>query len=60
VLAACEAYLEGCPVGAYVAPGADKTGPRSSNTCPPSGGFKLMLSKLIPKLRAAFEENSKA
>jgi len=57
VLAACAAYLEGCPVGAYVVPGEEKKGPKSSNTCPPSGGFKLMLAKLVPKLRAAFEEN---
>jgi hypothetical protein len=29
----------------------------SSNTCPPSGGFKLILAKLVPKLKAAFDEN---
>lgn len=65
--AACEAYLGGCPVGAYAAPSrendaagcsAQRNG--SSNTSPPSAGFKLMLAKLVPKLRAAFEDNARA
>lgn len=75
VLAACEAYLQGCPVGAYVSPEEENnksentnqnqsentaggsTPWRSADACPPSGGFKLILSKLVPKLRAAFQEN---
>ena len=74
ILDACAAYLNGCPVGAYEPPkeekedeggeggsgGAESKKKPSSNTSPPSGGFKLMLEKLVPKLRAAFEENERA
>jgi hypothetical protein len=62
VLAACAAYLEGCPVGAFKAAGEVRApgSIESSNTCPPSGGFKLILAKLVPKLKAAFDENTAA
>ena len=68
ILDACAAYLNGCPVGAYEPPKEDEGGSGgaaakkkpSRNTSPPSGGFKLMLEKLVPKLRAAFEENERA
>lgn len=52
-------------MGAYVAPGRENETAgcsaqrnKSSNTSPPSAGFKLMLTKLVPKLRAAFEDNA--
>ena len=32
--------------------------PPAAERAPPSWGFKLLLEKLLPKLRAAFEENS--
>ena len=85
IVRACEAYLGGCPVGAYVDPEDEKKKkeeeeeedaeesrgggggggeiteaeePPAAERAPPSGGFKLLLEKLLPKLRAAFEENS--
>ena len=71
-LLACEAYLDGCPVGGYT-PGwkdnVQNTEEESSSAQlpssskkqkpPPSAGFKLALQKLTPKLRVAFEENGK-
>ena len=90
IVRACEAYLGGCPVGAYVDPEDEKKEKEKEEDeeedeearregeiveaeaaapvgaaaepeperAPPSGGFKLLLEKLLPKLRAAFEENS--
>lgn len=48
VLAACKAYMEGVPVGSS----ANLQGNSTTN----STGFKIMLSKLYPKLLEAFSE----
>ena len=75
ILAACDAYQNGCPVGAYVhgrAGEGDERGgdgeiepepaaaARCSNTAPPSAGFKLALGGLAPKLRKALDDNAAA
>ena len=52
ILTACKAYMNGAPVGCVV--GCDKTDhdhQKGSST-----GFKIMLSKLLPKLFEAFSE----
>ncbi|GMH15846.1 hypothetical protein Nepgr_017687 [Nepenthes gracilis] len=53
ILSACKAYMEGAPIGFALAEERDKTGhERGSST-----GFKIMLSKLFPKLAEAFANN---
>lgn len=50
ILRACKAYLEGVPVGcAYGSQNPDPEGRKGNST-----GFKIMLSKLAPKLVEAF------
>ncbi|XP_071709122.1 probable ubiquitin-conjugating enzyme E2 24 [Rutidosis leptorrhynchoides] len=51
ILMACKAYLEGVPIGcAFVSQSLEPERQISNN----STGFKLMLSKLVPKLVEAF------
>lgn len=50
ILMACKAYMEGDPVGSFL--GCDKT--EEENQKGSSTGFKIMLSKLFPKLVEAF------
>ena len=50
ILMACKAYLEGIPVGcAFESQYLEPEGQKGNST-----GFKLMLSKLVPKLVEAF------
>lgn len=50
ILTACKAYMEGAPVGCAVDCGTtDEDCQKGSST-----GFKIMLSKLFPKLVEAF------
>lgn len=51
ILTACKAYIEGAPVG------CDKTEHGHQNGS--STGFKIMLSKLFPKLVEAFSDKDK-
>ncbi|KAJ0821856.1 putative ubiquitin-conjugating enzyme E2, ubiquitin-conjugating enzyme/RWD [Helianthus annuus] len=50
ILTACKAYMEGVPVGcAFDSPYVEPEGHTGNST-----GFKIMLSKLVPKLMEAF------
>ena len=53
ILKACDAYMNGCPVGSLTKD-ACLTTKRSDEQS--SVGFKLMLAKIIPKLFAALKE----
>ncbi|KAL2341894.1 hypothetical protein Fmac_009834 [Flemingia macrophylla] len=50
ILLACEAYLEGAPIGCAVGDGKTE----HENQKGTSAGFKIMLAKLFPKLAEAF------
>ncbi|KAL5730378.1 (E3-independent) E2 ubiquitin-conjugating enzyme [Ranunculus cassubicifolius] len=49
ILLACNAYMDGAPVGCAIGSGAE--GQQSSST-----GFKIMLAKLFPKLVSGFTD----
>lgn len=53
ILLACEAYLEGAPIG-YAFDDDGKT--EHGNLKGASTGFKIMLAKLLPKLVEAFSD----
>lgn len=48
ILVACKAYLEGAPIGGEKSEHENRNGT--------STGFKIMLSKLFPKLVEAFSD----
>ncbi|POO00067.1 Ubiquitin-fold modifier-conjugating enzyme [Trema orientale] len=52
ILMACKAYMEGAPVGCAVGSGKTEDDPQKGS----STGFKIMLSKLLPKLVEGFSE----